>query len=165
MTEGQLTLMILGLTAIIMLAAAIAAWKSAKSSRKMVYSQVIWQILDAYSSNEMRENMHILKNWKEYNPNDFGKKFIEMIHDKGERNKVEHEDKARRCVYHHFYKIKRLHDTNVLNESDVKLVALKLQVEFLINTVKPLDDPSEPGYDGSTYEFFEKLWQIGDKAK
>ena len=138
--------------------AAIAAWRSAKATKKTGLAQILMQITDAYGSDEMLSGMQKLRNWQRKHPTDFAEKLGEMRNDLGEYAKIEEEDKARRRFSHHFYKIWLLFDRGLVNKSFVKKVAPRGQVDFLLEIVEPLEKAINPNYGHSTFDIFRALY-------
>ena len=154
---------ILAVTAIFILKAAKAAKrsaeateKSAKNTQAMVRMQTFAQLLDAYSSSKMLEDMLTLIEWKEKHL-DWTAKYGQMMKDKDERKKVIKVHEARRHYAHHFYKIRLMYESNFLDKNLLNKLATPGQIEFLLDTVEPLEKQLEPPYDDSTYRFFENL--------
>jgi len=141
---------------VVLLITAIFSMKSAKAARKMVYSQTLWQILDAYSLHEMSKAMSVLENWKNQHDNRFGQVFLELK-EKGD-SRVTEVNEARRIYYHHFHKIRQLCEADILTRSQIKLVTNEGQIRFLKDYVKPMHDSE----DMSTFKFFEELYGIKD---
>jgi len=138
--------------------AAVAAFLSAKATKKTSLAQTLMQITDAYSSDEMLEGMLRLRSWQNTHPKDWAEKFAEVRNNRDEYPKIEQEDKARRRYSHHFYKIWLLLDRGLVNKSFVKKVAPRGQVDFLLDIIEPLERAIDPNYDHSTFDFFRELY-------
>ena len=82
--------------------AASATEESARSTREMTRMQIFSQILDAYSSPKMLEDILKLVDWREKNPNDWAKRYGQMMRDKAKRGEVIPIHEARRHYAHHF---------------------------------------------------------------
>ena len=71
-------------------------------------------------------------------------------------------NRARRIHAHHFYNVKALKDTDVLNYKLVKIVAPYYQMRILLRVTEPLDnewnDICHNKHDDETYEYFRKLY-------
>jgi len=118
--------------------AAIAAWKSAKAAENTGLAQILMQLTDAYSSNEMLSGMVNLRTWKQKHPTDFAEKFAEMKKNTDEYTKIEQLDKDRRRYSHHFHKIWLLSNCKLVNKDFMKKVAPRGQVDFLLEIIEPL---------------------------
>jgi len=144
---------------IIALAAATAvlfAWKSTKETRKASLAQILMQITDAYSSPEMLAGMLRLHSFKERFQENFGGVFAQLR--ENNYKDIKEIDEARRRYSHHFYKIWLLFDRGLVNKKFVKKVATHGQVDFLLETIEPLEKAIDPDYDHSTFDFFREIY-------
>jgi hypothetical protein len=144
--------------------AAGGAWKSAKETRKTSLAQILMQITDAYGTDEMLESMKTLRSHKENrerSKKDFATEFAfnwEFHYDQ-----VKDLDKHRRRLSHHFHKIILLFDTGFVDESFVKKVVTRAQVDFLFEIIEPLDRAIESSYKPATFGILRKI--IPEKPK
>jgi len=158
MEDWGFLILIIGL--IIAACAAIAAWRSARATEKTGLAQILMKITDAYSSPEMLSGMLNLRKWQKEHPDDYDTKFAKMRNDKDEYPKIRIFDEDRRRYSHHFYKIWLLSDRGLVNESFVKKVATREQVDFLLEVIEPLERATNPKYDHSPFDFFRNIYHI-----
>ena len=138
--------------------AAIAAWKSAKATRKTVLAQIVIQITGTYSSPEMFESIKNLYDWKRGHGTDFATVFGNRLRDRGHADAVRL-DGDRRRVSHYFHQIRALLDCGVVNENFVKKLVKSDQVDTLLDIVEPLEEAKNSNYDHSTFDIFRKIYR------
>ena len=149
------TAIIAGISARASRRAAAATEKSAESTLAALRMQCFAQLLDAYSSPKMLTDMLALVRWKDKHPSDWAEKYGKMVNDVDEREKVLEVHEARRHYAHHFYKIKLMYEEGYLDENLLSKLATPDQINFLLDTVEPLEKNLNPNYNDSTYRFFE----------
>lgn len=138
-------------------AAAIAAWQSAKETRKAVITQIILEMVGYYGSQEMLSCMWSLRNWKEDHGINFAEKFAEKR--RNDYAEIKHIDNCRRLYTHHFLKIKQLLDLGIVNKNIVEKIVSPVQVSFLLEVVEPLEQAINPNYDTSTFDTFRRMYK------
>ncbi len=137
--------------------AAIAAWRSAKATRKTVLAQIVMQITSAYSAPDMGESVKRLHDWRNKHPQDFAQLFEKGMREPNNITDQLNED--RRRVSHYFHQIKSLLDCGVVDEDFVKKLVQPDQVDTLLDVVEPLEKAKDPNYDHSTFDSFRKIYR------
>ena len=163
MDWDKISLVLTAVTAAGAFIAAIGAWKSAKETKKTSLGQILMQIMDAYSSDEMLEGIRSLSLYKERWERD-GKDFAKIFAEQRIRHyhMVEETDKHRRKYSYHFHKISRLLDFGIVDENFVKNLLTYEDVEPLFQIIEPMLKAMNPNYDRRTFETFRNLY---DKPK
>jgi hypothetical protein len=70
----------------------------------------------------------------------------------------------RRKVSHHFHNIKRLLDTEIIDEYMVKTIVKQYQIKFLLEVIYPLERQIEY-CQHSTFKYFAELYNRTDADK
>ena len=165
---GLAEVIILSVTAIGAAGAAVAAgaaWRSSKAAKQAVeetrrasQAQIISSLLDAYGSEEMRIAMDELRAWK----CQYGDKFADEFrrHRMEDDNKFSSLNQGRRRVSHYFQKIHTLRSSGLIDDSYVRKVATKEQVEFYREILEPLEAALNPNYDRSSFDSLGALYDI-----
>jgi len=117
--------------------AAVAAWKSARATRKTTLAQIVIQITGTYSSSDMGESVKRLHNWRKQHPQDFAQLFEKGLREPN--NITEQLDEDRRRVSHYFHQIRAMLDCGVVDEKFVKKLVKPDQVDTLLDAVQPLE--------------------------
>ncbi len=75
-------------------------------------------------------------------------------------NKVSSLDQGRRQVSHYFQKVHTLRSSGLIDDSYVRTVATKGQVEFYREILEPLEAALNPEYDRSSFDSLGGLYNI-----
>ena len=147
------------------LLAAIAAWRSAtaadrgaEATAKATKTQLLVSLLNSYSSDEMLDAMLILRAWTNSHGERSADQFRRLRQD--DYANIRSVDQARRRASHFFQNIYTLRTAGFLEDSDVRLVATKGQVEFFREVIEPLEAAIGANYDRSSFEYFGGLYGI-----
>lgn len=147
--------------------AASAAWlsarathRSAEETQKAIFAEIATNVLDAYSSPKMLSSKRELRQWQKEHGEEFAKKFAELRPER--TDKINRIDRCRRRVSHHYYKIWRLYDGNIIDEEFVKVLMTPGQLDFLIEVNEPMERAINPDYNK---EMFDTLCEIFDKER
>jgi hypothetical protein len=140
--------------------AAIAAWRSAKATRKTVLAQIVIQITSVYGSEEMGESIKRLHAFKHKYKEGSDDIFSELLNrpEKEMRTYAKQLDGDRRRVSHYFHQIKSLLDCRVVDENFVKKLIKSDQVDTLLDVVEPLEKAKKTDYDHSTFDTFRRIY-------
>lgn len=151
---------------IILTLAAIFAWMSARATKKTSLAQIITQIMDAYSSNEIFSALLKLTQFKEKHASDFEKIFEEMLRSKPSDPKTVRYDEYRRRISHHFNKIWFLFHIKLLRKKYVVKLVARAQADFYLDTIEPLEKAKakvlkEYYYNPRPFDTFRRLIKKG----
>jgi len=136
MTEGQMALIISGISALIALSIAIAAWRSAGASRKATQAQLYSRLFEEYASPQMAEALRILKEEFEYGEGhetrdiEDDKRFHDL------ESLPSSSQGAHRHIKYYFIKVLRLEKAGFLPEKLMKELGAVAGIDILYDAVK-----------------------------
>ena len=143
-------------SAIGVLLAALFACRSANETKKATQANLISSILDRYAQPDMHK---ALNNWNVFagkNYSDHVKEFIFLKELK--IDKYVELDADRRLITHHFIKIAKLYEKNLIDKDNINIIAPLKEVEFWTHIIEPIEKEIYPDIYGRKY--FELLQEI-----
>lgn len=145
---------------IVIIIAAIAAggaWASAARTKKSVLSQIVLQLTEAYSSDDMLKSIGNIKNWKITYGDGFATRYKDGLKGNGDGALKLNRDRMR-CT-HYFDRVWKLKATKALQDNQVKKIVLVDQVDFYLTHIEPLEEALNPNYDKSAFDGFRELYK------
>ena len=156
-------MVVLTLSTVFAAVAAIAACKSARASSRAARAQVVGNLLDVYSSQDMLQALRKLFDWRKAHPQDFAKKFAQLR--RKNYGAVEELDAQRRRVKCYFLRVFQMYRTEVLKEADVREVVHAQQAFCLLEIIQPIEltmNKNTP--DKAAFKYFEKLYPDSEEG-
>ena len=158
------------LTLIALLLTAVAAWRSASASRRAVgetrvatTAQIMSSLLDEYQSDAMSKAMTGLRQFERSHRPVFQDHFLDLLQRSPDSYRPL--DAKRRRVAHYFDKIYRLQRAEYIDDTFVRTVVGRDQVEFFLEVIEPLEKAVKSDYDKSAFEYFAKLYGVERRTK
>jgi hypothetical protein len=159
MVPNIITLVLITVSALGALGAAIAAWKSARETRRAAEGQLFSDFYVEYGTPEMLRSLRILRNWKANNGNEFEIAWKKKLdEDDEDAHKV---DRARRHVKFYFLRALRLYESGYVSIEFLKGVCAVDGINILYDIVEPLEFALNPAFDRSK---FNRLRQFCGRA-
>ncbi len=138
------------------LGAAIGALWSARTTYKNVLAQIIIQITNTYSSNEMLSGMLKLREFQQKHGPGFAKIFKEIMD--RDYAKIKHINEIRRKYSHYFRQIWLMIDTKTVKIRFIKKLIPSSQVDFLLEIIEPLEKKLGSNYNRLMFDTFRKIY-------
>jgi len=149
-----------GITAFATFLAAVAAWLSARATKKAAEAQLFSIHFAEYGKPEMSHSLRVLRAWKD----DMGKEFTgiwKKARVAGEKRALD-VDQARRQVKFYFMSPLRMWEAKFVSKRFLRKISAVSGINILYEIVEPLEFALNPDYDRSAFEKLRKLCgQVG----
>lgn len=155
MTTQEISLVLTALSAIGALGAAIAAWLSARATKRAAEGHLFSTHYAEYGTPEMLRSLRVLRLWKSDNGDEFELNWKKAL-DAGEE-RAHDVDRARRQVKFYFLRALRLYQAGYVSRRFLKELAAVDGLNILYDIVEPLEYALNPRFDASKFELLSKL--------
>jgi hypothetical protein len=118
------------------------------TQNKSFKANIILNLTDSFSSQEMNDAMKSLKD------------SVQQILSgdvQGLPHSVTVFDQKRRLITHHFFKIFLLRKSNVIDDKILKTVAQEEDIQFLIKYIEPLETAINKNYNREMFDMYRNL--------
>jgi hypothetical protein len=149
---NELDLLPLVIGTIISLASAGAVIYNSRTQAKAFKGNIILNLTDSFSSQEMNDAMKSLKDMEQ------SIKSLDLNNLPPSKTVF---DQKRRMITHHFFKIYLLRKSGVIDNKILKTVAQEEDVEYLIKYVEPLETAINKNYNREMFDFYHDILDSG----
>jgi len=135
-------------TIIISLATAGAVIYNSRTQAKAFKGDIILNLTDSFSSQEMNDAMKSLKD---------SEKLIKTFDWQKLPPSMTVFDQKRRMITHHFFKIYLLRKSEVIDDRILKTVAQEEDVQYLITYIEKIETAINKNYNREMFDFYRNL--------
>lgn len=148
------------IAAISVIITAYFAIRAAQSAERTLKASIVESIRQNYSKPEIHEAMSELRQFKRENGDDritLSEIYLELETKKDE--KFFRVNKNRRLVSHHFQRICKLNETDIIDDVLMKSLAEEFEAEFFLEVIEPLEGhKGNPNYKRECFDKYRALF-------
>ncbi|MCJ7546993.1 MAG: hypothetical protein MUP30_09275 [Deltaproteobacteria bacterium] len=179
MTEGQIALIISGISSLITLSIAIAAWRSAIAAKKATRAQLYIRLMEEYGSRQMSDALRGIKEFSERQSISSALRELKKILPDAQKlqndatvlnaydfsaDKVGMKlkgqaqiDSYRRVVKYYFIKLLRLRENKFLSKKLMKELGKVAGIDIFYDIIQPIEFALDEDFDFSNFEKIKKI--------
>lgn len=155
MSSAEATLVLGAISALGVLGAAVAAWLSARATKRAAEAQLFSALYSEYGASDMLRALRILRAWRSDQGDEFEVEWKRRL-DRGDLQAQE-VDGARRRVKHYFIHSLRLYEAGYVSKRLLKELGAVDGVNILYDIVEPLEYALNANYDHARFARLRKI--------